>query len=64
MYPEGPERELLKRLAEVERRHKAWVEGMFTNASFPERWGVGKLGNWEIRKLCLAKAARPNVPIS
>jgi len=38
MYPEGPERELLKRLAEVERRHKAWVEGMFTNASFPERW--------------------------
>ncbi|MGO8704137.1 MAG: ferritin family protein [Candidatus Brocadiia bacterium] len=38
MYPEGPERELLHRLAEVERRHKAWVEGMFTNASFPERW--------------------------
>lgn len=38
MYPEGPERELLKRLAEVERRHKAWVEGMFTNASFPESW--------------------------
>ena len=38
MYPEGPERDLLKRLAEVERRHKAWVEGMFTNASFPERW--------------------------
>ena len=38
MYPEGPERDLLKRLAAVERRHKAWVEGMFTNASFPERW--------------------------
>jgi rubrerythrin len=38
MYPAGPERELLQRLAEVERRHKAWVEGMFTNASFPERW--------------------------
>jgi rubrerythrin len=38
MFPEGPERELLQRLAEVERRHKEWVEGMFTNASFPERW--------------------------
>jgi rubrerythrin len=38
IYPEGPERDLLKRLAEVEHRHKAWVEGLFTNASFPERW--------------------------
>ena len=32
------ERDLLKRLAEVERRHKAWVEAMFTNAAFPESW--------------------------
>ena len=38
LYPAGPERDLLKQLAEVERRHKASVEAMFTNAAFPERW--------------------------
>ncbi len=38
LYPESPERELLLRLAEVERRHKAKVEAMFTNAAFPEAW--------------------------
>lgn len=25
-------------LADVERRHQEHVEGMFTNASFPESW--------------------------
>ena len=38
LYPAGPERDLLLRLAEVERRHKAHVEAMFSNAAFPERW--------------------------
>jgi rubrerythrin len=38
LYPEGPERELLLRLAEVERRHKEHVEAMFSNAAFPEAW--------------------------
>jgi rubrerythrin len=38
LYPEGAERELLLRLAEIERRHKARVEAMFSNAAFPESW--------------------------
>jgi rubrerythrin len=38
LYPEGPERDLLLRLAGVERGHKARVEAMFSNAAFPERW--------------------------
>lgn len=38
IYPPGPERDLLEKLAEVEGRHKAAVEAMFTNAAFPERW--------------------------
>jgi len=38
LYAEGPERELLLGLAEVERRHKARVEEMFCNAAFPESW--------------------------
>lgn len=38
LYPPGAERELLQRLAEIERRHKAKVEAMFTNAAFPEEW--------------------------
>ncbi len=38
LYPEGPERELLMKLAEVERRHKERVEAMFSNAAFPEVW--------------------------
>ncbi len=38
LYPDGPERELLRRLAEIERHHKAKVESMFANAAFPERW--------------------------
>jgi rubrerythrin len=38
LYPEGPERELLLGLAGVERRHKEHVEGMFSNAAFPEAW--------------------------
>lgn len=38
LYPAGPERDLLEGLAEVERRHKAKVEAMFTNAAFPEAW--------------------------
>jgi rubrerythrin len=38
LYPEGPERALLRQLAEVERRHKAYVESLFTNAAFPEVW--------------------------
>ena len=36
LYPDGPERDLLLRLADVERRHKARVEAMFANAAFPE----------------------------
>ncbi len=38
LYPPGPERDLLEGLADVERRHQEHVEGMFTNASFPESW--------------------------
>ena len=38
LYADGPERELLLKLAEVERRHKAKVEDLFTNAAFPEAW--------------------------
>jgi rubrerythrin len=38
LYPAGPERDLLLRLAEIERRHKTKVEAMFTNAAFPEAW--------------------------
>lgn len=38
LYPEGDERQLLLRLAEIERRHKAKVEAMFSNAAFPESW--------------------------
>ena len=38
LYPEGDERDLLLRLAEIERRHKVRVEAMFSNAAFPERW--------------------------
>jgi len=38
LYPEGVERDLLLRLAEIERRHKVRVEAMFSNAAFPERW--------------------------
>ena len=38
LYPEGPERELLSQLAEVERRHKQRVEAIFSNAAFPEVW--------------------------
>jgi rubrerythrin len=36
LYPVGPERALLLKLADVERRHKQHVEDMFSNASFPE----------------------------
>jgi rubrerythrin len=38
LYPAGAERDLLLRLAEIERRHKTKVEAMFTNAAFPEAW--------------------------
>ena len=38
LYPAGPEKELLEGLAEIERRHKAHVEEMFTTAAFPETW--------------------------
>ena len=38
LYPDGPERDLLNQLAEVERRHKTRVESIFLNASFPESW--------------------------
>jgi rubrerythrin len=38
LYPPGDERDLLEGLAAVERRHQEHVEGMFTNASFPESW--------------------------
>ena len=38
LYSEGPERDLLLHLAEIERNHKAKVEAMFACAAFPERW--------------------------
>ena len=38
LYPEGAERDLLLRLAEIERLHKVRVEAMFSNAAFPESW--------------------------
>jgi len=38
LYPDGPERNLLLSLAEIERRHKMKVEDLFTNAAFPEAW--------------------------
>jgi rubrerythrin len=38
LYPPGPERDLLDELAGVERHHQQHVEGMFSNASFPESW--------------------------
>jgi len=38
LYPAGPERDLLLRLAGIERQHLARVEAMFTNAAFPEVW--------------------------
>jgi rubrerythrin len=38
LYQEGSERELLRRLAEMERQHLARVEAMFSNAAFPEAW--------------------------
>jgi len=37
-YNDGPERELLLYLAEIERNHKAKVESMFACAAFPESW--------------------------
>jgi rubrerythrin len=38
LYPPGPERELLAKLAGMERQHQTRVEGMFANAAFPEAW--------------------------
>lgn len=38
LYQVGPERELLLRLAEMERQHLARVEAMLSNAAFPEAW--------------------------
>jgi rubrerythrin len=38
LCPPGPERDVLMKLSEIERKHKATVEAMFTNAAFPERW--------------------------
>jgi len=38
LYPEGTERDLLLRLADMERSHKAKVEAMFSCAAFPESW--------------------------
>ncbi len=38
LYSAGPERDLLLGLADVERRHKAMVEDLYTNAAFPEAW--------------------------
>jgi rubrerythrin len=38
LYPPGPERELLAKLADMERAHQVRVEGIFTNAAFPESW--------------------------
>jgi rubrerythrin len=36
LYPPGPEQDLLRNLADMERRHKAHIEELFINASFPE----------------------------
>ncbi len=38
LYPEGPERQLLFQLAQMEREHQQFVEAMLVNASFPEAW--------------------------
>lgn len=38
LYSQGPERDLLLNLAEIERNHKAKVEAMFACAAFPESW--------------------------
>jgi len=38
LYKAGPERDLLLRLAEMERQHEAHVETMFADAAFPEVW--------------------------
>lgn len=38
LYPEGPERQLLFQLAQMEREHQHFVESMLVNASFPEAW--------------------------
>jgi len=38
LYAAGPERDLLLRLAEMERQHQAHVEAMFSDAAFPEVW--------------------------
>jgi rubrerythrin len=38
LYEDGPERDLLLRLADMERQHLAHVEAMFSNAAFPEVW--------------------------
>jgi rubrerythrin len=38
LYPSGPERDLLLRLAEMERGHEARVGALFANAAFPESW--------------------------
>lgn len=38
LYPEGPEREIMKRLADIERAHKARIEAIFSNIEFPEEW--------------------------
>jgi rubrerythrin len=38
LYEGGPERDLLLRLADMERQHLAHVEAMFSNAAFPEVW--------------------------
>lgn len=38
LYPDGAERQLLLRMADIERMHKAKVESMFTNSAFPEVW--------------------------
>lgn len=41
LYPEGPERNLLEGLADIERGHKNHVEELFVNASFPEDYFEG-----------------------
>ena len=38
LYSQGPEREILLHLVEIERNHKAKVEAMFACAAFPESW--------------------------
>ncbi len=38
LYGDGTERDLLLRLADMERQHLAHVEAMFSNAAFPEVW--------------------------